>query len=141
MDATDYHVWSAPVLYSPAPAATEVALAALADDLTQQSRDQFLRLLHVLVGGEGTDHVAAGAGLDLPAVCAQIAVRGMWLLYRELMLARSKSTVAIAFELLVALEPNRERLRQAQIALGELLPWDLRPGMLNDPFGTYVVEE
>lgn len=27
--ATDYHVWSSPVLYSPAAAATEVALAAL----------------------------------------------------------------------------------------------------------------
>ena len=35
--ATDNHVWSSPVLYSPAPAAVQVALAALADDLPQQT--------------------------------------------------------------------------------------------------------
>jgi hypothetical protein len=72
--AADNHVWSSPVLYSPAPAAAEVALAALADDLPQQTREQ-------------------------------------------------------------QLEPDRERLRQVQFALSETLPWDLRRGALNDPFG------
>jgi hypothetical protein len=133
--AADNHVWSSPVLYSPAPAAAEVALAALADDLPQQTREQFLRLLHVVVGGEGTDHVAAAAGLDLPGLCEQIARCGMWLLYRELMSARSADSAAMTFELLAELEPDRERLRRVQIALSETLPSDLRRGALNDPFG------
>lgn len=139
--ATDYHVWSSPVLYSPAAAATEVAPAALADDLPQQVREEFLVLLHVLVSGEGTDHVAAAAGLDLPELCEQIAGRGMWLLYRELSLGRSIDAMRMAFELLTALEPDRGRLRQVQIALGEALPWDLRVGMLNDPFQDSAVAD
>jgi hypothetical protein len=139
--ATDYHVWSSPVLYSPAPAATEVALAALADDLSQQACEQFLELLSVLVGGEGTDHEAAAAGLDLPELCGQIASRGMRLLYRELSLARSFGAVRLAFELLVALEPDRGRLQQAQVALAEALPWDLRAGLLNDPFQNAAEDE
>jgi len=58
----------------------------------------------------------------------------MWLLYRELSLGRSASALGKAFELLVDLDPDEGRLQQAQIALGEALPWDLRAGMLNDPF-------
>jgi hypothetical protein len=59
----------------------------------------------------------------------------MWLLYRELMSARSADSAAMTFELLAELEPDRERLRRVQIALSETLPSDLRRGALNDPFG------
>ena len=102
--------------------------------ICRSRREQFLRLLSVLVSGGGTDHVAAAAGLDLPELCEQIASRGIWLLYRELMSVRSVDTAAIAFELLAGLEPDRERLRRVQIALGEALPWHLRCGALSDPF-------
>jgi len=52
----------------------------------------------------------------------------MWLLYQELMSARSADSAAMTFELLAELEPDRQRLRQVQIALSETLPWDLRAG-------------
>ncbi|ETA71063.1 hypothetical protein ActroDRAFT_0084 [Actinospica robiniae DSM 44927] len=120
------------MLYSPAPAVAEVALAALADDLSQQAHEQFLELLNSLVHGEGT---------DLPEACERLASRGIWLLYRELALDRSINATATAFELLATLEPDRDRLRRAQIALGESLPWDYRPGMLNDPLDSSATDE
>lgn len=87
----------------------------------------------MLVNSEGTDQLSAAAGLDLPRLCEQIASRGMWPLCCELTPVRSTDAAAMAFELLATLEPNRERPRLVQIALGDALPWHLRRGALNDP--------
>ena len=93
------HVWSPAVLWEPYPAVTSVALAALADELAPAARGWFLDLLRCLVAGEGTDFASAGHGLDLPEICRERAVQGLWLLYEVVMSNRSTSDAGIAFEI------------------------------------------
>ena len=130
--ALEGHAWSVPVLFLPAPAVTSVALAALADDLPPEARDQFLDLLQHMVAGDGTDFKGAARGLDLPALCRDIAAQGLWLLYREVASGRSVPAAGTAFEILSVVETNRARLQGVRDNAGELLPWHCRSGFCDD---------
>jgi hypothetical protein len=130
--ALDGHVWSAPVLFLPAPAVTRVALAALADDLSPGTRNDFLDLLQCMVAGDGTDFEAAAQQLDLPELCREIATQGLWLLYAEVVSGRSLSAAGTAFEILTVVEANRQRLHGVRDSAGELLPWHCRSGFCDD---------
>lgn len=123
------HVWSPVVLWEPAPAVTSVALAALADDLAPKAREWFLDLLQCMVAGDGTDLESARRGLDLPELCQDLAVQGVWLLYREVMSSRSPGP---AFEILTVVEPDRARLQHVREIAAERLPVCCRTGLCDD---------
>ncbi|WP_427164078.1 hypothetical protein ACQF4J_00035 [Streptomyces sp. C1-1] len=127
------HVWSAVVLWEPAPAVTSVALAALADGVAPPAREWFLDLLQHLVAGEGTAGESASArrGLDLPQLCRDRAVQGSWLLYAEVMSNRSVGA-GTAFEILTVVEPDRARLQRLREIAADWLPVCCRTGMCDD---------
>lgn len=128
------HVWSPAVLWEPSPAVTSVALAALSDELAPAARGWFLDLLQCLVAGEGTDFVSAGHGLDLPEICRERVVQGLWLLYEEVMSNRSTSAAGTAFEILTVVEPDRARLQHVREIAAEWLPVCCRTGLCDDGF-------
>lgn len=125
------HVWSPTVLWEPAPAVTSVALAALADDVAPPAREWFLDLLQCMVTGEGTDRESARRGLDLPELCRDIVVQGLWLLYAEVMSSRSPWP-GIAFEVLTVVEPDRARLQRVREIAADRLPVCCRTGLCDD---------
>ncbi|MFI1972084.1 hypothetical protein [Streptomyces cinnamoneus] len=125
------HVWSPAVLWEPAPAVTSVALAALADDVALAGREWFLDLLQCMVAGGGTDGESARRGLDLPELCRDIAVQGLWLLYGEVMSNRSGGA-GIAFEILTVVEPDRARLQRVREIAAAWLPACCRTGLCDD---------
>ncbi|MFJ2211932.1 hypothetical protein ACIQVO_02220 [Streptomyces sp. NPDC101062] len=126
------HVWSPAVLWEPAPAVASVALAALTDEVTPAARGWFLGLLQCLVAGEGTDRASAGRGLDLPEICRDLAVQGLWLLYEEVMLNRSPGSAGTAFEILTVVEPDRTRLQRVREIAADWLPVCCRTGHCDD---------
>lgn len=128
----EYHVWSSPVLWEPAPAVTAVALAALADEISPKARNEFLELLHCMVAGEGTATEAFRPGLHLPEVCREIATQGIWLLYEEVMSRRALAGAGTAFEILVVVEPDRARLQRVRELAADWLPVCCRTGMCDD---------
>ncbi|WP_377273444.1 hypothetical protein [Peterkaempfera sp. SMS 1(5)a] len=128
------HVWSPVGLREPAPVVASVALAALAGDMDLAARQWFLDLLHSLVAGEGTDWVSAGRGLDLPKMCQDVAVQGMWLLYEEVMSNRSVNTAGTAFEILTVVEPDRDRLQRVREIAAAWLPVCCRTGLCDEDF-------
>ncbi|WP_128976572.1 hypothetical protein [Streptomyces roseicoloratus] len=128
------HVWSPAVLWEPAPAVTSVALAALADDVAPTAREWFLDLLQHMVAGEGTDSATAQRGLDLPELCRDLAVQGLWLLYEEVMSNRSLRAVGTAFEVLTVVEPDRVRLQRVREVAAHWLPVCCRTGLCDDDY-------
>lgn len=128
------HVWSPAVLWEPAPAVTAVALAALADDVPATAREWFLDLLQRMVAGEATDHASARRGLDLPELCRDLAVRGLWLLYEEVMSNRSSGSAGTAFEILTVVEPDRVRLQHVREIAADWLPLCCRTGQCDDGY-------
>ena len=132
VSALEGHAWSPPSLFLPAPAVASVAVAALADDIAPGARDEFLDLLLHMVAGEATCPAGAVRGLDLPALCTDIATRGLWLLYGEVASGRSVWAAGTAFDILTVVETNRARLLGVRDNAGELLPWDCRSGFNDD---------
>ncbi|MFF8711349.1 hypothetical protein ACF07T_07900 [Streptomyces sp. NPDC015184] len=126
------HVWSAAVLWEPAPAVASVALAALADDVPPAARERYLDLLQCLVAGEGTDGESARRGLDLPELCRGLARQGLWLLYGEVMSNRFPGTVGAAFEILTVVEPDRARLQRVREVAADWLPVCCRTGLCDE---------
>ena len=126
------HVWSPVVLWEPAPAVTSVALAALADEAARTAREWFLDILQHMVAGEGTDWESAGRGLDLPKLCRDLAVQGLWLLYEEVMSNRSLGAAGTAFEILTVIEPDRARLQRVREIAADWLPVCCRTGLCDD---------
>ncbi|MET9171494.1 hypothetical protein [Streptomyces misionensis] len=126
------HVWSPVTLWEPAPAVVSVALAALADDVTPVAREWFLRQLQYLVTGEGTDPSSARRGTDLPERCRELAARGLWLLYAEVMANRSLGAVGSAFEIITVLEPDRGRLERVREIAADWLPVCCRTGLCDE---------
>lgn len=120
------HVFVSSFVHEPAVPVVSVALAALADDVSDYARTKFLELLLFLLGDDGQSERAAEEGRNLAAECAAAAEPGIWLLYSEVFSGRSVDSAAYAYETLSLLEKNEDRLELAKAAAGELLPWDLR---------------
>ncbi|MFE2500003.1 hypothetical protein [Streptomyces scopuliridis] len=135
------HVWSPLVLWEPAPAVTSVALAALADEVAPIAREWFLHLLQCMVAGEGTDWESARrGGLDLPELCRDLAVQGLWLLYEEVMSNRSLGAAGTAFEILTVVEPDRARLQRVREIAADWLPPCCRTGLCDDDLRSRVLD-
>lgn len=126
----DGHAWMPATLYLPASAVTSVAVAALADDLSPKARGEFLEVLLSMVAGEGTSFDACARGLDLPALCQEIAAQGLWMLYREV--ASGSREAGAAFEVLTVVETDRTRLRRIAEQFSEVLPSDCLSGLDDD---------
>ena len=120
------HVFVSSFVHGPAVPAVSVALAALADDVSDYARAKFLELLLFLVGDDGQSERAAQEGRNLAAECVAVAKSGIWLLYSEMFSGRRVDAAAYAYETLSLIEENEDRLELARVAAGELLPWDLR---------------
>ncbi|MER7768708.1 hypothetical protein [Kitasatospora sp. NPDC096140] len=81
-----------------------------------------------MMAGEGTDRESARRGLDLPELCRDIVVQGLWLLYEEVMSNRSL-WAGIAFEVLTVVEPDRARLQGVREIAADRLPVCCRTGL------------
>ncbi|MGW9072850.1 hypothetical protein ACWGQT_25850 [Streptomyces yangpuensis] len=116
--AIDNHVMIQSNLMDPAPAATAVVLAALADPslTTPEAREVLLELLLYL-----------GCGDTLQQEECEATIRGaVWILYRELTAHPSSVARAHAYETLHNLETERDRLAAFQHTVRDSLPADLR---------------
>ncbi|UOX90826.1 hypothetical protein MUY14_09430 [Amycolatopsis sp. FBCC-B4732] len=125
-DALEGHVFVSSFIHEPAVPVVSVALAALADDISDYARAKFLELLLFLVDDDGQSERAAQEGRNLAAECAAAAVPGIWLLYSEVFSGRRVDSAAYAYETLSLVERNEDRLELARAAAGDLPPWDLR---------------
>jgi hypothetical protein len=127
MEHFEGHLFKPSVLCEPAVATVSVILAALADRETPGPvRDRLLRLLSMVADGEGQDSAPRLQGRDLAAECVQATKPGIWLLYAEVTSGRSVDSASIAFETLVDLEEDSERLEYVRNMAGEFLSPDLR---------------
>ncbi|SDK29403.1 hypothetical protein [Streptomyces indicus] len=119
------HVSVNEVLYEPAFPATAVTLAALAGELSVPARRACVELLSMLTAGE--DQASeVDKGRDLSAECLELARGAIWLLYADVFASHDPGTVSTAFELLLDLDEDEDRVERVREALGERLSWDLR---------------
>lgn len=97
-----------------------VAFAALTGALSEPARRETLGwVLRILGPAVDTENAVA-------ADCVEAARQGLWILYAEVMQGDSEAGAAYAFESLMLIEEDLERLRAVQTAAGDRLPWDLR---------------
>lgn len=97
-----------------------VAYAALAGALSEPARRELLGWILRIVGP------AVDSDDDVASACVEAAHQGLSLLYSEVAQGPSEAGAAYAFETLLLIEDDLDRLRAAQAAAGERLPWDLR---------------
>ncbi|GAQ57777.1 hypothetical protein [Streptomyces acidiscabies] len=97
-----------------------VAYAALAGALSEPARRELLGWILRIVGP------AVDSDDDVASACVEAARQGLSLLYSEVAQGPSEAGAAYAFETLLLIEDDLDRLRAAQAAAGERLPWDLR---------------
>ncbi|MFF7179235.1 hypothetical protein [Streptomyces sp. NPDC008121] len=107
-------------LVSASPAFVSVAFAALLGPLSEPARRETLGSLLRILGP------AADSGSPEAADCVAAAREGLWVLYAEVMQGESLAGAAYAFESLMLIEEDLERLRAVQAAAGDRLPWDLK---------------
>ncbi|SCE09829.1 hypothetical protein GA0115238_14821, partial [Streptomyces sp. di50b] len=62
--------------------------------------------------------------------CVKAARQGLWMLYSEVTHGDSEAGAAYAFESLMLIEEDLDRLRAVQAVAAERLPWDLRSEMI-----------
>ncbi|GII88354.1 hypothetical protein Ssi03_63440 [Sphaerisporangium siamense] len=127
VETLDGHVYISSVLFEPSVPTVSVALAALADDISPDARQGFLEVLLYLVAGEGQSIKAEAEGRDLIDECIHAARSGIWLLYSEMFSGRSVDAAGYAYDVLTQVDDDDDRVRRAQAAAADLLPWDLRP--------------
>ncbi len=126
IDSLQGHVFMPSVIFEPAVPVVSVALAALADDVSDDARVAFLYLLLILVGDEGQAVEAWAEGRNLPSECVAAAKGGIWTLYSEVFSGRSVDAASYAYEVLDIIEDDRERLDSVRVAAAASLRWDLR---------------
>ncbi|MFJ4920390.1 hypothetical protein [Streptomyces sp. NPDC088725] len=116
----DHVMTPADGLVSASSAFVSTAFAALTGDLSEPSRRETLGwVLRILGPAVDTESAAAEA-------CVDAARQGLWVLYAEVMKGPSEAGAAYAFESLMLIEEDRDRLRAVQAAAGDRLPWDLK---------------
>lgn len=114
----DDHVMIQSNLMEPAPAATAVILAALADPTltTPLARTALLELLLCFSAGDTVRREE----------CEALIRTGVWILYRELVSHPSTTARAYAYEILDNLGTEQKRLAAFHQAIRDHLPADLR---------------
>ncbi|WP_407110276.1 hypothetical protein ACE1N8_11595 [Streptomyces sp. DSM 116494] len=119
--ALNDHVMTPADALLPASAAfVPVACAALTGPLSEPARRETLGWILRILGP------AVDSDDPIAAECVEAARRGLWVLYAEVMHGESEAGAAYAFESLMLIEEDLERLRAVQEAAGDRLPWDLR---------------
>ncbi|MEZ3179875.1 hypothetical protein KYY02_14645 [Streptomyces pimonensis] len=116
----DHLMTSADALLPVSAAFVPVAYAALTGTLSEPARREtlgwVLRILGPAVDSDG----------PIAVECVDAARQGLWVLYAEVMQGDSEAGAAYAFESLMLIEEDLERLRAVQATAGDRLPWDLR---------------
>ncbi|MEU4270691.1 hypothetical protein [Streptomyces sp. NPDC026092] len=97
-----------------------VTIAALLGPLSEPARRETLGSLLRILGP------AVDSGDPEAIDCVAAAREGLWVLYAEVMQGESLAGAAYAFEALMLIEEDLDRLRAVQTAAGDRLPWDLR---------------
>ncbi|MFC8506832.1 hypothetical protein ACFU3J_32735 [Streptomyces sp. NPDC057411] len=116
----DHVMTSADDLVPVSSAFVSVAFAALTGPLSEPARRETLGWLLRILGP------AVDSESEVATECTAAAEQGLWLLYAEVMHGDSLAGAAYAFEALLLIEEDLERLRAVQAAAGDRLPWDLR---------------
>ncbi|MFD5141719.1 hypothetical protein [Streptomyces sp. NPDC058401] len=115
------HVMSAADDLVPVSAAfVPVAYAALTGPLSEPARRETLGWVLRILGP------AVDSESSVAADCVAAAEQGLWLLYGEVVQGTSLAGAAYAFETLMLIDEDLDRLRAVQAAAGDRLPWDLR---------------
>ncbi|MEW2250790.1 MULTISPECIES: hypothetical protein [unclassified Streptomyces] len=97
-----------------------VACAALTGTLSEPARRETLGWILRIVGP------AVDSDSAVAEACVTAARQGLWVLYAEVMHGESLAGAAYAFEALMLIEEDLDRLRAVQAAAGDRLPWDLK---------------
>ncbi|MEX3103135.1 hypothetical protein DF268_24655 [Streptomyces sp. V2] len=97
-----------------------IAYAALAGPLSEPARREMLGWILRIVGP------AIDSDDDVSTACVEAARQGLPLLYSEVAQGPSEAGAAYAFETLLLIEEDLDRLRAVQAEARERLPWDLR---------------
>ncbi|MGW0945014.1 hypothetical protein ACWD4O_21025 [Streptomyces sp. NPDC002623] len=96
-----------------------VAFAALTGPLSEPARRETLGWVLRILGP------AVDSGGPVAEACVAAAREGLWVLYSEVMQGASAAGAAYAFEALMLIEEDLDRLRAVQAAAGDRLPGDL----------------
>jgi hypothetical protein len=120
------HAMISTYIHEPAVPLTSVLLAALADDISPESRIGALEMVQFFVTPDGQSATAENEGRDFIEECIEEARKGTWLFYQEVFSGRNIDAASIAFEIMTIIETNIKRLENVRDAAGTLLPEDLR---------------
>ncbi|GIM97815.1 hypothetical protein [Paractinoplanes toevensis] len=132
--ALEGHVFSETVLYEPAPVVISACLDALADDLAVTARLHLLALLAQLSSAQDQPPGVTNAGSNLWSECRAALRKGIPLLYAEVFRAYPKQAgrenamvaASYAFDVLMMIDNDAQRVERCRSAAAEFLAWDLR---------------
>ena len=125
-DVARHVVSPASMFLEPAPAVVSVIMAVLASGTTEYARVAYLQMLLFMLSADTQAPLPALAGRDVAAECEAEVRRGLWTLYAEVLSSEDIVARSHAYEILILIEEDEERLERLQVAAGERLPWDLR---------------
>ncbi|MFD6226216.1 hypothetical protein ACFWFZ_04965 [Streptomyces sp. NPDC060232] len=121
------HVVSpASMFLEPAPPVVAVIMAVLASKTPGYARVACLQMLLFILSADTQAPVPALEGRDVAAECEAEVRRRMWNLYAEVLSSESIDARSHAYEILMLIGEDEERVERLQAAAGERLPWDLR---------------
>lgn len=127
LDSLDDHVLTpAGDLVEASAAFVPIALAALHLPLSEPQRRAFLGWLLRIISTAGADRSSDVGPSAVIEACLCEARQGVWSLYAEVVDGASAGSASYAFELLMWLERDRERLRSVQRLARDGLSWELR---------------
>jgi hypothetical protein len=128
-DVSSVHVMLPSVLMEPSLPVVSVALAALADNISVPARHQFLEALLFILAADTQTFELEHQGRDLVEECRRAAQPGIWLLYREVFSGAAVGAPS-AYEILISLDEDLDRLKRVQAAPGAQLDPDVRSAEL-----------
>ncbi|MCP2343142.1 hypothetical protein [Actinomadura rupiterrae] len=123
VNAFERHVFDGDVIYEVAVPVTKVCMAALTQDLTIDSRVTFMLLLYTIVTADAQDLDIDPAGRNLVEECEEVARRGVWLLYAEVLAGVTGSLASHAFMIIQSLGDDPDRLRAVRRMSQPMLDW------------------
>ncbi|WP_035875966.1 hypothetical protein [Kitasatospora cheerisanensis] len=113
-------------LVAASPAFLAVAMAALTGPLSEPARRETLGTILQILGAATSVEGTSVSENAFAKECVDAVRQGQWLLYAEVMYGTSLAGAAYAFESLMLIEEDRNRLRAVQVAAEDRLPWDLK---------------
>ncbi|MCP2343146.1 hypothetical protein [Actinomadura rupiterrae] len=123
VNAFEGHVFDGDVIYEVAVPVAKVCMAALTQELTIDSRVTFMLLLYTIVTADGQDLDIGIANRNIVEECLEVARRGVWLLYAEVLAGVTGSLAGHAFMIIQTLGDDPDRLRAVHRMAQPMLDW------------------